>query len=86
MLGSGLLVLLMWLALVIWEPLAGFLLLVGFVPIGWVYLRFIRQRVRQYGEEEIQARRNQSRTISEAFRGIVNWRLIRPTPCSNNLL
>lgn len=69
MLGSGLLVLLMWLALVIWEPLAGCLLLVGFVPIGWVYLRFIRQRARQYGEEEIQARRNQSRTISEAFRG-----------------
>lgn len=69
MLGSGLLVLLLWLALVVWEPLAGLLLAVGFLPIGWIYLHFIRQRARQYGEEEIQARRNQARTVSETFRG-----------------
>lgn len=69
LLGSGLLILLMVSALLFWEPLAGFLLCLGFVPLVAFYLMFIKKRAEAYGKEEIEARREQSRTVIEAFRG-----------------
>lgn len=69
MLGSGLLIVLMVSALVIWAPLAGFLLCMGFVPLVVFYLMFVKKRAQEYGKEEIDARREQSRTVIEAFRG-----------------
>lgn len=69
LLSSALLVILMVLALVIWSPKAGLLLCLGFVPLVLFYLRFIKKRAREYGKEEIEVRREQARTVTEAFRG-----------------
>ena len=69
MAGEAVLVLLMVSALVIWEPLAGLLLCVAFIPLAALYVGLVRNRLRRYGQEELEARRRQSRTVVEAFRG-----------------
>lgn len=69
MFGSGLLILLLVTALSVWEPFAGLMLLLTILPAGYLYVRLLRQRMRKFGKEEIQARRSQDRTVIEAFRG-----------------
>ena len=69
MAGEAVLALLMVTALVIWEPLAGLLLCVSFFPLAALYVGLVRKRLRRYGMEELEARRKQSRTVVEAFRG-----------------
>ena len=67
--GEAVLVLLMIAALVIWEPLAGLLLCAVLIPLALAYILVVRKRLRNYGREELEARRRQSRTVVEAFRG-----------------
>ena len=69
MAGDGVLIVLMMTALIVWEPLAGLLLCAAFVPSALLYSMVVRKRLRQYGQEELEARRRQSRTVVEAFRG-----------------
>lgn len=69
MAGEAVLVLLMVSALIVWEPLAGLLLCVAFIPLAALYVGLVRNRLRRYGQEELEARRRQSRTVVEAFRG-----------------
>ncbi|MBD9092054.1 MAG: ABC transporter ATP-binding protein [Bacteroides oleiciplenus] len=69
MAGEAVLALLMVTALVVWEPLAGVLLCVSFFPLAALYVGLVRKRLRRYGMEELEARRKQSRTVVEAFRG-----------------
>ena len=69
MAGEAVLVLLMVTALVVWEPLAGFLLCASFLPLAGLYVGLVRRRLRRYGMEELEARRKQSRTVVEAYRG-----------------
>lgn len=67
--GEAILLLLMITALVIWEPISGLLLCLGFLPMVMFYVMVARKRLRQYGLQELEARRQQSRTVVEAFRG-----------------
>lgn len=69
MAGEAVLVLLMVSALLVWEPLAGFLLCLSFLPLVGLYVGLVRKRLRLFGMEELEARRKQSRTVVEAFRG-----------------
>lgn len=69
MVGEAMLALLMVSALIVWEPLAGFLLCVSFLPLAGLYVGLVKKRLRRYGTEELEARRRQSRTVVEAFRG-----------------
>lgn len=69
MAGELVLVLMMVSALVIWEPLAGILLCASFLPLAGLYVGVVRKRLRRFGLEELEARRKQSRTVVEAFRG-----------------
>lgn len=66
---EGLLLVLMMTALMLWEPLVGALLCLGFLPIVMCYVWMVKGRLRRYGAEELEARRAQSRTVVEAFRG-----------------
>lgn len=66
---DALLLVMMITALMIWEPLIGALLCLGFLPIVMVYVWMVKGKLRQYGLEELNARREQSRTVVEAFRG-----------------
>lgn len=67
--GEALLLLMMITALVVWEPLSGLLLCLGFLPLVMFYVTVARKRLRAYGVQELEARRQQSRTVVEAFRG-----------------
>lgn len=67
--GEAVLVLLMIAALVVWEPLAGVLLCAVLIPLSMAYILVVRRKLRDYGREELEARRKQSRTVVEAFRG-----------------
>ena len=67
--GEALLLTLMATALMIWEPTVGILLCLGFLPMVMFYVWFLKGKLRRYGAEELEARRTQSRTVVEAFRG-----------------
>lgn len=67
--GEALLLLLMVSALMIWEPMVGMLLCLGFLPMVMFYIWVLKGKLRRYGAEELEARRVQSRTVVEAFRG-----------------
>lgn len=69
MAGEVLLLLLMITALMLWEPMVGMLLCLGFLPLVMIYVWVLKGKLRQYGAEELEARRTQSRTVVEAFRG-----------------
>lgn len=69
MAGEAVLVLLMVTALIVWEPLPGLLLCGVFLLLSVLYVSLVRKRLRDYGMEELEARRKQSRTVIEAFRG-----------------
>ena len=67
--GEALLLVLMVSALMIWEPMVGMLLCLGFLPMVMFYVWVLKGKLRRYGAEELEARRVQSRTVVEAFRG-----------------
>ena len=67
--GEALLLVLMVSALMIWEPVVGMLLCLGFLPMVMFYVWVLKGKLRRYGAEELEARRVQSRTVVEAFRG-----------------
>ena len=67
--GEALLLLLMVTALMLWEPIVGMLLCLGFLPMVMFYVWLLKGKLRRYGAEELEARRAQSRTVVEAFRG-----------------
>ena len=69
MAGEALLLILMMTALMIWEPMVGILLCLGFLPMVMFYVWVLKEKLRRYGAEELEARRAQSRTVVEAFRG-----------------
>ena len=77
MAGEAVLVLLMVTALIVWEPLAGFLLCASFLPLTSLYVGLVRKRLRRYGMEELEARRKQSRTVVEAYRGYAELEIAR---------
>lgn len=67
--GEGMLIVLMVVSLILWKPVIGLLITLLFVPLALVYTGVVRRRVRRLGTENIQAQREQSRTVAEAFRG-----------------
>lgn len=69
LLAEGILSLLLIAGLFIWEPQTGCILALGFIPVFWLYVKVIKKRMREYGMEEMEARRDQSQTVVEAFRG-----------------
>ena len=77
MAGEVVLVLLMVSALIAWEPFAGFLLCASFLPLAGLYVGLVRRRLRRYGMEELEARRKQSRTVVEAYRGYAELEIAR---------
>jgi len=77
MAGEAVLVLLMVTALIVWEPLAGFLLCASFLPLTGLYVGLVRKCLRRYGMEELEARRKQSRTVVEAYRGYAELEIAR---------
>lgn len=75
MTGDALLLCMVTVALLFYSPLTVLSLYLVFVPFLWVYNRVIRQRVKAYGEAELQARREQSSRVSETLQGYTELEL-----------
>ena len=69
MAGDGLLILLVTLALLVYDWQTVLLLYASFLPMMGLYVWGVRKRVRKYGEQEQQARRAQTKVVSDTFRG-----------------
>lgn len=69
MAGDGLLILLVTMALLIYDWITVMVLYVSFLPFMGIYILAVRKKVKKYGQEELQARREQARVVMDTFRG-----------------
>lgn len=69
MAGDGLLIFLVTFALLVYDWATVLVLYASFLPFMLLYVWGVRKKVRQYGEEELQARRKQARVVMDTFRG-----------------
>ena len=72
MAGDILLILLFTVALVIWNGFTVMMLYASFIPFVCFYVFAVRGRVRKYGIDDMNVKREQSRIVSEALRGYVD--------------
>lgn len=75
MAGELLLILLVTAALLVYAPLTVLMLYMAFLPFMLVYGWGIRKPMRRYGEQEQQARREQSRLVTETLNGYAELEL-----------
>ncbi|MBQ8442555.1 MAG: ABC transporter ATP-binding protein, partial [Bacteroides sp.] len=69
MAGDGLLIVLVTLALLIYDWVTVLVLYASFLPFMAVYVWGVRKKVRKYGEQELQAKREQAKVVMDTFRG-----------------
>ena len=69
MAGDGLLILLVTVALLVYDWLTVLVLYGSFLPFMAVYVWGVRKRVKEYGEQELKARREQTKVVMDTFRG-----------------
>ena len=75
MAGEILLVSLVTIALLVYNWFTVTLLYAVFIPILIIYGRGVRKRLRRYGEQEVKARREQSRLVTESLKGYAELEL-----------
>lgn len=69
MAGDGLLVLWVTIALLIYDYQTVLILYASFLPVMGIYIWGVRKRIRKYGMEEQQAKREQTKIVMDTFRG-----------------
>lgn len=69
MAGDGLLILLVTLALLVYDWQTVLILYASFLPMMGLYVWGVRSQVRKYGEQEQQAKREQAKVVNDTFRG-----------------
>lgn len=69
--GDGILLLFVTIALLVYDGMTVLVLCLSFFPFMIFYFFFVRKRSRLYGEQELEARRKQSRVVQDTFRGYV---------------
>ena len=69
MMGDGLLILLVTIALLVYDGMTVLVLYVSFLPFMIIYYFGVRKRVKVYGEQDLLARRAHSRIVQDTFRG-----------------
>lgn len=69
MLADFILLLFITVFVLIYNPLIAFILLVCVTPLVFIYLFYIRKRLHEYGKQEEQSRREQTKIVSETYRG-----------------
>ena len=69
MAGDGLLIILVTLALLIYDWQTVLILYASFLPMMGLYIWGVRKRVRKYGEQEQKAKRKQAKVVNDTFRG-----------------
>ena len=69
MAGDGLLIVLVTVALLVYDWITVLVLYLSFLPFMGMYMWGVRKRVRKYGEQELQAKREQAKVVMDTFRG-----------------
>lgn len=69
MMGDGLLILLVTVALILYDGTTVLVLYASFLPFMLIYWWGVRKQVKKYGERELHARREQARVVADTFRG-----------------
>ena len=69
--GDVLLILLVTIALLIWNGTTVLILLATFTPFMCFYFFVVRKQVRKYGTDDMNVKREQSKVVSETFQGYV---------------
>ena len=69
MASDGLLMILVTIALLVYDWQTVLMLYVSFLPMMGLYVWGVRNRVRKYGEQEQRAKREQAKVVSDTFRG-----------------
>lgn len=69
MMGDGLLVLLVTLALLVYDGTTVLLLYAAFLPFMLLYIFWVRKRIKRYGKLELDAKREQARVVMDTYRG-----------------
>ena len=72
MAGDVLLILFVTIALLIWNGATVLILYATFIPFMCFYFFGIKKKVRKYGEEDRDVKREQSRVVADTFRGYVD--------------
>lgn len=67
--GDGLLILMVTVVLFIYDWLTVLVLYGSFLPFMGVYMWSVRKQVKKYGEQELQAKREQAKVVMDTFRG-----------------
>lgn len=80
MMGDGLMIALVTVALLIYDGMTVLVLYLSFLPFMFIYFFVVRKRVRRYGEQELDARRKQSRVVQDTFRGYTELEVNRAFP------
>ena len=73
--GDLLLIVLVTVALLIWNGTTVLMLFVSFIPLMCFYLFCVRKKVRIYGTEDMNVKREQARIVSDTFRGYVELKV-----------
>ena len=73
--GDLLLIVLVTVALLIWNGTTVLMLFVSFIPLMCFYLFGVRKKVRIYGTEDMNVKREQARIVSDTFRGYVELKV-----------
>lgn len=67
--GDGLLILLLIVALIAWKPLMGGFTALLFLPLVAIYSKIIKKKMRELGEQSLISQQAQSQMVAETFRG-----------------
>ena len=78
--GDSLLIVLVTLALMIYDGTTVLLLYATFLPFMVVYFLGVRKRIKKYGRLELDARREQSRIVMDTFRGFTELEVSEAFP------
>lgn len=69
MAGESLLLLLIYVGLIFYSPIASVLVPACFIPVILLYVHMVKNKVQSYGKNENEARRKMWKTVIETFRG-----------------
>lgn len=78
---SEILLLVLLLAALMWyNTLIALLAVAAFIPLSWIYIVLLRGKLRDYGQLENEARRQQARAVIETFRGYTDIEISNAFP------
>ena len=80
MAGEILLILLVTTALLVYDWRTVIVLYLCFVPFMLIYITVVRKKIKQYGEQEYEAKRQQARIVADTFRGYTDLEINNAFP------